>query len=55
LQGKSDDILLFLNDIRHINKMLGFFGPSVQKILAFQYYGSCRGDQRVLAIPRRFG
>jgi len=55
LQGKSDGFLLFINDIKHIDKMLGLFGPSVQKILAFQYCGSCRRDQRVLAITRRFG
>jgi hypothetical protein len=56
LQGKSDDFLLFLNDISEINKMWGFFSPSVQKTLAFYCNGGGRGgEQSLLAIPRRFG
>jgi len=55
LQGKSDDFLSFLNNINQIEKKWGFFTPSVQKTLDFQYYGGCRGAQSPLAIPRRFG
>jgi hypothetical protein len=55
LQGKSDQIHLFLNDINHINKKWGFFSPPVQKILDFCTAAAPPGDQRILAIPRRFG
>jgi hypothetical protein len=55
LQVKSGGFLLFINDINQIDKKRGFFIPSVQKTLDFQYYGGCRGAQSPLAIPRRFG
>jgi hypothetical protein len=44
-----------MNDIKQIDKKWGFFIPSVQKKLDFQYYGGCRGAQSPLAIARRFG
>jgi hypothetical protein len=55
LQVKSDGFLLFINDIKQIDKKWGFFSPSVQKTLDFQYYSGWRGAQSPLAIPRRFG
>jgi hypothetical protein len=44
-----------MNDIKRIDKKWGFFIPSVQKTLDFQYYGGCRGAQSPLAIARCFG
>jgi hypothetical protein len=51
LQVKSDGFLLFMNNINKIDKKWGFFVPSVQKTLDFQYYGGGRGRKALLPSP----